>query len=81
VGRIEVEAAAKAGADIVGVLGAASDSTVRECIQAGGHYGAKIMVDLLEVEDFVKRAKEVEEMGADYNRDNCYCCNLVYAKA
>lgn len=66
VGRIEVEAAAKAGADVVGVLGAASDSTIRECIQAGGHYGAKIMVDLLEVEDFVKRAKEVEEMGADY---------------
>ncbi len=66
VGRIEVEAAAKAGADIVGVLGAASDSTVMECIQAGRNYGTKIMVDLLEVKDFVKRAKEVERMGADY---------------
>jgi len=35
VGRIEVESAAKAGADIVAVLGVASDSTIRECIQAG----------------------------------------------
>jgi 3-hexulose-6-phosphate synthase/6-phospho-3-hexuloisomerase len=34
VGRIEVESAAKAGADVVVVLGLASDSTVRECIEA-----------------------------------------------
>jgi len=66
VGRIEVESAAKAGADIVAVLGVASDSTIRECIQAGGHYGAKIMVDLLEVPEFLKRAKEIEQMGTDY---------------
>jgi len=66
VGRLEVESAAKAGADIVAVLGAASDSTIMECIQASGHYGAKIMVDLLEVPEFLKRAKEIERMGADY---------------
>ena len=66
VGRLEVESAAKAGADIVAVLGAASDFTIMECIQAGGHYGAKIMVDLLEVPEFLKRAKEIEQMGADY---------------
>lgn len=66
VGRIEVESAAKAGADIVAVLGVASNSTIMECIQAGGHYGAKIMVDLLQVPEFLKRAKEIEQMGADY---------------
>ena len=66
VGRIEVESAAKAGADIIAVLGIASDSTIKECIQAGGHYGAKIMVDLLGVSEFLTRAKEVEQMGADY---------------
>jgi len=66
VGRIEVESASKAGADIVAVLGVASDSTIRECIQAGGHYGAKIMVDLLGVPEFLKRAKETEQMGTDY---------------
>jgi 3-hexulose-6-phosphate synthase/6-phospho-3-hexuloisomerase len=65
-GRIEVESAAKAGADIVSILGLASNSTISECIQAGGHYGAKIMVDLLKVPDFLKRAKELEQMGTDY---------------
>ena len=32
VGRMESEAAAKAGANIVCVLGAASDATIRECV-------------------------------------------------
>jgi 3-hexulose-6-phosphate synthase/6-phospho-3-hexuloisomerase len=66
VGRIEVETASKAGADVVIVLGLASDSTIRECIEAGRHYGAKIMVDLLEIDALLERAKEVEMMGADY---------------
>ncbi|MDH4238548.1 MAG: orotidine 5'-phosphate decarboxylase [Phycisphaerae bacterium] len=66
VGRMEVESAAKAGADIVAVLGLASDSTIMECIEAGGHYGAKIMVDLLEVSEYLTRAKKIEQMGADY---------------
>ncbi|MFB0526039.1 MAG: 3-hexulose-6-phosphate synthase [bacterium] len=66
VGRTEVESAAKAGADVVVVLALASDSTIRECVEAGRHYGAKIMVDLLEVDDLLERAKEVEKMGADY---------------
>ena len=65
-GRAEVEIAAKAGADLVCVLGGVSESTVKECIEAGRNYGAKIMVDLLEVEDLVKRAKEIETWGADY---------------
>jgi 3-hexulose-6-phosphate synthase/6-phospho-3-hexuloisomerase len=66
VGRIEVESAAKAGADVVAVLGMASNSTISECIQAGGHYGAKILVDLLEVPEFLNRAQEIEQMGTDY---------------
>ncbi|MCK4390864.1 MAG: orotidine 5'-phosphate decarboxylase [Desulfobacterales bacterium] len=70
-GRIEVETAAKAGANIVDVLGAASDPTVRECIQAGKNYGAKIVVDLIAVKDPVSRAKEVEDFGADYITVHC----------
>ena len=66
VGRIEVESAAKSGADVVAVLGVASNSTIAECIQAGEHYGAKIMVDLLEVPECLKRAAEIEQMGAHY---------------
>jgi 3-hexulose-6-phosphate synthase/6-phospho-3-hexuloisomerase len=70
-GRVEVEAAAKAGANIVDVLGAASDPTIRECIQAGKNYGAKIVVDLIAVKDPISRAKEVERFGADYVTVHC----------
>ncbi|HEX9882900.1 MAG TPA: 3-hexulose-6-phosphate synthase [Desulfobaccales bacterium] len=65
-GRIEVEAAAKAGAQIIDVLGTATDATIEECIQAGKNYGARIVVDLIAVADPVVRAKQVEELGADY---------------
>ena len=65
-GRIEVESAAKAGANLVDVLGAASDATIAECVQAGKNYGAKIVVDLISVADPVARAQQVEALGADY---------------
>jgi 3-hexulose-6-phosphate synthase/6-phospho-3-hexuloisomerase len=65
-GRIEVEAAAKAGAQIIDVLGTATDATIEECIQAGKNYGARIVVDLIAVADPVVRAKQVEELGVDY---------------
>ena len=70
-GRIEVETAAKAGANIVDVLGAASDATIRECIQAGKNYGAKIVVDLIAVKNPLSRAKQVEGFGADYITVHC----------
>lgn len=70
-GRIEVETAAKAGANIVDVLGAASDATIRECIQAGKNYGARIVVDLIAVKDPVSRAKVVEDFGTDYITVHC----------
>lgn len=66
VGRIEVEIAAKSGADIVAILGAASDETIKESIAAASNYGAKILVDMIEVRDYVSRAKQVEKLGADY---------------
>ena len=65
-GRIEVEYAAKAGAGLVGVLGAASDATIKECIEAAHNYGAKLIVDMVEVADPVARAKQAEAWGADY---------------
>ncbi len=68
VGRIETEMAAKAGANIVCVLAAASDSTITECVEAGRNYGAKIEADLIEIKEsnLEKRAKEVEKLGVDY---------------
>lgn len=65
-GRIEVESAAKAGANIVDVLGAASDSTIRDCIAAGRNYGAEIMVDTIALTQVAERAKQIEGMGANY---------------
>lgn len=63
-GRVEVEMAAKAGADVVAVLGAASDATIAECIEAAKRYDAQIMVDLIEVADPADRARRAQELGA-----------------
>ena len=65
-GRIEVEAAAKAGAKIVHVLAAAPDATIAECVAAGREYGAEIVADLVGVADPVARAQEVAKLGVDY---------------
>ena len=65
-GRAEVECAAKAGADVVGVLGAASDATIRECSEVARNYGCRLIVDMIEVADPVERALRAEELGADY---------------
>ncbi len=70
-GRVEVETAAKAGANIVDVLGASSDATIRECIKAGKNYGAKIVVDMIAVDDVLSRAKLAEDLGADYVTVHC----------
>ncbi len=79
-GRIEVESAAKAGANIVGVLGAASDATIRECIEAAHNYGAKIVVDLIAMSEVAKRAKEAESLGADFIGVHCPIDEQMEAK-
>lgn len=65
-GRIEVESAAKAGADVSVVMGEASEWTIRECVNAGRNYGVKIWVDFLTQTDFAARAMRAEELGADF---------------
>lgn len=65
-GRIEMEAAAKAGANAAVVMGAASEATIQECIEAGRNYGVSVGVDLLGVEDIVALARRCEELGADH---------------
>jgi len=66
VGSFEVEIAAKAGADIVTVMGLADDSTISEAVMAARKYGAEIMVDMLNVIDIVERSETVEKLGASY---------------
>jgi len=65
-GRIEMEAAAKAGADVAIVMGEASDMTIKECISAGRNYGIKIGVDFLVDTNCTDRAVMVEKWGADF---------------
>lgn len=62
-GRIEVEAAAKAGASIITVLGMASAATVEDCVESGRSYGIKIALDLLSCGDPVELARRAEAMG------------------
>jgi len=66
VGGVEVEMAAKSGADVVIVLGVSSNTTIKDAIRAARNFGCEIMVDLINHPSPVKRAKEVESMGADY---------------
>lgn len=70
-GRLELEAAAKAGASMGTVLGVASDSTILECIEAGANYGIGVLVDLLGCEDPLARARFAAEAGADMVNVHC----------
>ena len=65
-GAFETEMAAKAGADVVCILAASDDSTMKDALKSARKYGTKIMADLIGVEDKVKRAKELEKIGVDY---------------
>ena len=65
-GAFETEMAAKAGADVVCVLAVSDDSTIKDALKSARKYGAKLMIDLIGVKDEIKRAKELEIMGADY---------------
>ncbi|MBN1445228.1 MAG: orotidine 5'-phosphate decarboxylase [Candidatus Omnitrophica bacterium] len=65
-GRTEAEMAFKAGADVVVVLGNASDQTIKEAVEASKNYGGEVMADLMEGAATVRRAKEVEKTGVHY---------------
>src|SRR3989454_4583422 len=65
-GAFEVEIAAKAGADVITVMGVTDDATILEAVRAARRYGSKIMVDLMRVADKPARARELEKLGVDY---------------
>ncbi|MBE3133219.1 MAG: orotidine 5'-phosphate decarboxylase, partial [Acidobacteria bacterium] len=70
-GRVEMEAAAKAGADYAIVLGAASESTIRECIEVGRTYGLGIGVDLLGVEKPEPLVERLARWGVAFISVHC----------
>ncbi|AJC71122.1 MAG: 3-hexulose-6-phosphate synthase [Thermococcus sp.] len=65
-GALEVEMAARHGADVVSILGVADDKTIKDAVEVARRYGIRVMVDLIGVKDKVKRAKELEKMGVHY---------------
>jgi len=65
-GALETEMAAKAGADVVCILGAADNETIKDSLRAARKYGTKVMVDFIGVKDKQSRAKEIEKLGADF---------------
>lgn len=65
-GAIEVEMAAKSGASVVSILAVADNAVIEEAIKSARKYGVSIMIDIMNAENPVRRAKEMEEMGVDY---------------
>jgi 3-hexulose-6-phosphate synthase / 6-phospho-3-hexuloisomerase len=64
-GALEVEMAAKAGANIVCILADADDSVVAEAVRSARIYGIRLMADLINVPEPVSRAVHLEAMGID----------------
>ena len=65
-GAIEVEMAAKSGASVVSILAVADNAVIEEAIKSARKYGVAVMVDIINAEDPVRRAKELEGLGVDY---------------
>jgi 3-hexulose-6-phosphate synthase len=65
-GAYEVMKASEAGADIITVLGATDDSTIKGAVEEAKKHGSKVLVDMINVKDLAQRAYEVDELGVDY---------------
>jgi aldehyde:ferredoxin oxidoreductase len=64
-GWLETELAVENGADIVTVMGATDDYTIKDAVGAARKFGVKVMVDLMNLKDPLARAIEVEKLGVD----------------
>lgn len=62
----EVMKASEAGADIVTVLGASEDMTIKGAVEEARKQGKQILVDMIAVKDLAGRAREVDALGVDY---------------
>lgn len=65
-GYLEVEMMAKAGANIVVVMGRAHEATIRRVVDACCDYGLKVMGDDLACENKVECARWMESLGVDF---------------
>lgn len=62
----EVMKASEAGADIVTVLGASEDMTIKGAVEEAKKQGKQILVDMISVKNLEERAREVDAFGVDY---------------
>jgi len=65
-GYLEAEMMAKAGADLVVVMGRAHEATIRRVVDAGRDFGVKVMGDNLAADDRVECARWMEGLGVDF---------------
>jgi 3-hexulose-6-phosphate synthase/6-phospho-3-hexuloisomerase len=64
-GAMEVEMAAKAGASIVSILADADDSVIGEAVRAASAFGVRLMADLINTPEPIRRAGELAALGVD----------------
>ncbi|TWK35161.1 3-hexulose-6-phosphate synthase [Bacillus licheniformis] len=62
----EVMKASEAGADIITILGAAEDMSIKGAVEEAKAQGKKILVDMIGIKDIESRAAELDELGVDY---------------
>jgi 3-hexulose-6-phosphate synthase/6-phospho-3-hexuloisomerase len=70
-GKIEAEAAAKAGANVMTVCAAADAGTIRECVETGRQYGLAVAVDLMGLADPAAFARTAAELGVSWLDVHC----------
>lgn len=65
-GELEARMAFEAGADLVTVLALASDATIQGVVKQAHRQGKQVVVDLIELHDHARRARQIDNLGADY---------------
>ncbi|ULL16179.1 3-hexulose-6-phosphate synthase [Paenibacillus sp. H1-7] len=65
-GGYEIMKASEAGADIITVLGATDDMTIKGAVEEARKQNKKIMVDMINVKNIEQRAQEIDALGVDY---------------
>jgi 3-hexulose-6-phosphate synthase len=65
-GELEADLAFTAGADLVTVMGAADDDTIKGAVAAARSHGKGVVADMITVQDRVARAREVSQMGVEF---------------
>ena len=64
-GSVEAGLAFSNGADVTTVMGLADDATIEDVVKKAKEYKKRVMVDMMGVQDPLKRGEKVFDIGAD----------------